>query len=363
MAVSQDSRHAHTQTNFATGVRMSDIRRCTPQSSPLVTPHLCPYAHAMPSNPPRIAILLASRNGGAFIDAQLASLARQDYPHWRLVVSDDGSNDGTREAVQRFAERQPGREISLIDGPRAGATRNFLSLISAVQPGEALAFCDQDDVWLPDRLSRGAQALFAHGNRGPSLHVTRTTICDEALNPLRPAPLYRRAPSFRNALVQACTPGNTMLVNPAGAELLNAGAAAAAAASIISHDWWSYQLIAGAGGRVIRDPAQTVLYRQHPDNVMGRNDTLRARIARLRGLGGGEYGSWLRANTEALSRAAALLTPDNRALLRHFAAALGASGPVAAAAFVRLGLYRQTRAGTAALLAAATAGRLRAAEG
>ena len=304
----------------------------------------------------RIAILLAARNGAPFIAAQLASLAGQEYRHWRLVVSDDGSTDGTAEAVTRFALEHPGRDISLIDGPRAGATRNFLSLIGAVQPGEGFAFCDQDDVWLSDRLSRGVRAL--GGLDGPALHVTRTTICDQALRPLCPAPLYRRAPSFRNALVQACTPGNTMLVNPQGAALLAAGAPAAAAASVISHDWWSYQMIAGAGGKVIRDPAQTVLYRQHPGNVMGRNDTARAMLARLQGLGRGDYGGWLRANAHALSGAAELLTGENRALLRRFGAALGMGGASMAAEFMRLGLYRQTRMGTAALLAAAAAGRL-----
>lgn len=312
----------------------------------------------MSRQPLRIAILLASRNGAGFIGAQLDSLARQDYPHWRLVVSDDHSTDHTRDIVRRFASDHPGRSVTLIDGPGAGATRNFLSLIGAVRPHEALAFCDQDDVWQPDRLGRGVQALARIGPEQPALHVTRTTICDQALRPLRAAPLYRRAPSFRNALVQACTPGNTMLVNAAGAALLGRAAGAAAAAGIVSHDWWSYQLIAGAGGRIIRDPARTVLYRQHPGNVMGRNDTFGARLARIRGLSQGDYASWLRANVAALAGAEGLLTDENRAVLHRFAAALDAAGPEAAAALMRLGVYRQTRTGTAAMLAAAAAGRL-----
>ena len=308
---------------------------------------------------PRVAILLATYDGARYLGAQLESLAAQRHADWRLVVSDDGSRDATREVVARFADAHPTRDIRLIEGPRQGATANFLSLIEGVAPGEALAFCDQDDVWRPDRLSRGMAALAAHPAGAPLLHVTRTTICDENLRPLAPAPLYRRPPSFRNALVQACTPGNTMLVNPAGAALMRASARAAAEAEVISHDWWSYQLISGAGGTVIRDPAQTVLYRQHPGNVMGRNDTLAARLARLRGLGGGAYGGWLAANARALQASATLLNPEARAVLDRFAAALAMPGPQAAATFLRLGLYRQTRTGTAALLAAAAAGRLR----
>lgn len=188
--------------------------------------------------------------------------------------------------------------------------------------------------------------------------MTRTILCDPDLRPLRPAPLYTRPAGFRNALVQACTPGNTMLVDPVGAALLKVAAPGAARAGVVSHDWWSYLLISGAGGQILRDPRQTVLYRQHGGNVMGRNDTPRAMLARLARLGAGDYGGWLRANLAALKAAAPLLTPENRAIMRDFAAALELSGPAASAALIRLGVYRQTRTGTAALLAAAMAGRL-----
>ena len=306
---------------------------------------------------PRIAILMATFDGGRFLRAQLDSLVGQTVTGWRLVVSDDGSRDDTRAIVAAFAAANPGREVALIEGPRQGATRNFLHLAGQVRAGEWLAWCDQDDVWLPDRLARGVAALTAEGP--PALHACRTILCAEDLTPLGPAPLYARPASFRNALVQACTPGNTTLVNPAGAALLASAAQAAAQAGVVSHDWFTYQLIAGAGGAVIRDPAQTVLYRQPPRNVMGRNDTLRARLARAALLGGGDYGSWLAANTAALRAVADRLTATNRQVLRDFGKALGSPGPVAAARLARLGVYRQTRTGTAALLAAAAAGRLR----
>ena len=320
------------------------------------------------AGPPFVAVLLATRQGARHLGTQLDSLAAQDHRGWRLVASDDGSTDGTVDLVRRFAAAHPDREVTLLPGPGLGATANFLNLVAQVRPGEALAYCDQDDQWLPDRLSIGVEAICGLGDEHearanadpghPILHVTRTIICDETLRPLRPAPLYSRPPGFLNALVQACTPGNTMLVNPAGAALLKAAAPAAAKAGIVSHDWWSFQVISGAGGTVIRDPRQTVLYRQHPDNVMGRNDTPRAMIARLAQLGGGDYGEWLRANIAALQAVEPMLTQQNRGRLADFAAALNRRGPLAALALARLGVYRQTRAGTAALMAAAAAGRL-----
>lgn len=316
------------------------------------------------TQPLRIAILLATYEGARHLGAQLDSLAAQEHRNWRLIVSDDGSTDGTLEILRGFAAAHPGRDVRIRRGPRQGATRNFLSMIEAVGADEALAWCDQDDVWLPDRLSRGAAALAAADPGGAGrgvLHVTRTTICDEALHPLRPAPLYTRPAAFANALVQACTPGNTMLVDPAGVARLKAAQPGATAAGVISHDWWSYQVISGSGGMVIRDPAQTVLYRQHSGNVMGRNDTLGAALARIGRLGTGDFGTWLRQNVAALDAARDVLTPGNAAMLDDFAAAIGAPGPLAAARLARLGVYRQTRAGTAALILAAAAGRLRSA--
>nr|WP_254368079.1 glycosyltransferase [Paracoccus sp. Z118] len=301
--------------------------------------------------------MLASFDGGRFIGAQLDSLAAQGWPDWRLVVSDDGSSDGTRDIVGEFARRHPDRDIRLVDGPRQGATRNFLSLLEQAAPDEWIAFCDQDDAWLPQRLERGLRMIGAAS--GPAATSSRTLICDDALRPVTPAPLFRRPPAFRNALVQACLPGNTFLANPQAAALLRGGAAAAAQAGVISHDWWAYQLLTGAGALVVRDPEPTVLYRQHHGNVMGRNDTLRARLARIAMLGSGDYGGWLQANIRALQGARGLLTPENAALLDCFEAALAAPGPLAAARLKRMGLHRQTAAGTLALLVAAAAGKLR----
>lgn len=429
------------------------------------------------SRPPPVVILLATYQGERFLAAQLDSILAQSCRDWRLVVSDDGSTDATREILRRFAAAHPDRDIELRDGPRQGGTRNFLSLLDAVAPGEAVAWCDQDDLWLPDRLARGLAALAAArggssasvpgaphpaqpevtgvtaasanmiqpngardggpwsgdrpmcdshfhpdpdgaqstarlfaqggwaGGAGPRnsppgvacpgtrprqtqpplswpdaqagatqarapvalhgcpqppaiLHVARTTICNVDLSPIRAAPLYARAPGFRNALVQSCTPGNTMLIDPAGAALLRQGRDHAVAAGVVAHDWWSYLLIAGAGGLVIRDPAQTVLYRQHGSNAVGRNDTLPAMLARLARLGSGDFGDWLRRNIRALAGVKSLLTPENAALLERFARSLDAPGPSAAAELARIGVYRQTRLGSAALLAAAAAGRL-----
>lgn len=300
---------------------------------------------------------LALYQGAEHIAAQLDSIAAQTHADWRLVVSDDGSSDEGPEIVQNFAASRSEGQVRMVDGPRKGSTQNFLYLLSHAESGEYLAFADQDDVWNPDKLARGLAAL--NSAERPGLYCARTTICDAELNPLTASRHFQGPFDFRNALIQAVTAGNTLLLPPGTVELAKRAAPPAAEALIEAHDWWLYQLVSGAGQGIYRDEAEVLLYRQHDDNLKGRNDTLPAMRARLGQLFAGDFGNWLHTNTDALLAVADELTPENRDLLHRFDDALYRAGPAMAVAMHKLGLRRQTRAGTAAFYAAALAGRLR----
>lgn len=103
---------------------------------------------------PRITILLCTFNGARFLAAQLASIEQQTHSNWRLIVSNDGSTDDTLTIIRHFADRvcQP---VEIRHGPGRGAAANFLSLATDPEiDGDLFAFCDQDDVWHPAKLSR-----------------------------------------------------------------------------------------------------------------------------------------------------------------------------------------------------------------
>lgn len=309
-----------------------------------------------PTDADTVTILLASYRGARFIRAQLDSIAAQTHRQWRLIVSDDGSDDETPRIVADFAASRPAGQVSLVRGPGRGATQNFLHLLT-VAPDGPLAFSDQDDVWFPDKLARALAALSLH--QGPAHYAARTVITDPYLRPLAPSRQFRRPLGFRNALVQAIMAGNTSVFNGPGAAILRRCVGPAQQHGIEAHDWWAYQITAGAGAALIHDPRPALFYRQHPHSVMGRNDTVAALSQRIGRLLAGEYGGWLRAHHAALDAVRLELRPENRPILDRFGALLQGPGPAAAVGMARLGLYRQTRAGTAALLAAALAGRLR----
>ena len=107
-----------------------------------------------------VAILLALHQSQGFLADLLTSLSGQTYVDWTPHASLDGSDDGSAALIQAFAARQSQR-VAVQRGPGLGFAANFLGLLSRVEPeAEFGAFCDHDDVWLPDKLDRakGAQS-------------------------------------------------------------------------------------------------------------------------------------------------------------------------------------------------------------
>jgi hypothetical protein len=300
--------------------------------------------------PPRVAILLGTKDGAAFLGDQLQSFADQSHTNWFLVVSDDGSRDATRDMIERFAATQPQRVV-VRDGPQRGVTPNFLSL--AADPAieaEFFAFSDQDDVWHADKLARALARLATAPENAPALYCGRTELMTEDGRCYGLSPLFRRPPSFGNALVQSLGGANTMVFNRAAKRLVEASGAQ----NVVLHDWWLYQLVSAAGGAVFYDPVPMLKYRQHSDNLIGSNQGVRARLLRTRLMLGGRFRDWNETNLAALRRLPAdLITPDNRRILDLFASARSAPLPVRLIDLWRSGVRRQSLLDNLGLLIAA----------
>jgi hypothetical protein len=246
---------------------------------------------------------MGTHNGGRFIDAQLASIARQSHRDWRLVVSDDGSTDATRAILAAFAARVGEGRVMVREGPGRGFAANFLSLAGDREiRADFFAFADQDDLWHEDRLARGLGHIGSLPATRPALAGGRTRLIDETGAPCGLSPEFRLPPSFENALVQSIAGGNTMLFNASAKRLFEAVPDVA----VVAHDWWAYQLVSGAGGTVVYDPEPFVLYRQHADNLIGKNQGMRAQGRRLRLLLAGQMAEWTDTNLAALEAAGSL---------------------------------------------------------
>ncbi|MER9301487.1 glycosyltransferase family 2 protein [Mesorhizobium sp. M0293] len=304
----------------------------------------------------RIAVLMGTKDGAAFIDEQLQSLLAQSHPLIDLWISDDGSTDGTIAIIEAWQSRWPKGRMTLVEGPRQGFAANFRSMILDRRiDADGYAFCDQDDIWEPDRLESAISWMQAYDANTPLMFCSRTATMTETGSLVGHSPLFARPPSFRNALVQSIAGGNTILLNAAARDLL---ARASARTGFVSHDWWAYLIVTAAGGIVRYDPRPLVRYRQHAANLVGANVSWRARISRLGRLFKGEFADWTDLNLDGLAVNRDLLTEDAAACFDLFTN--GRQGGLfrRLAGLRKSGVYRQTLPGTLGLYLAFILGRI-----
>lgn len=296
-----------------------------------------------PVDPPFIGILLSTFNGAPFLHDQLDSFTAQEGAAWRLYWRDDGSSDGSAGVVRGYAAGPGAGRCAEVEAPsRRGVTGSYMLLLraAAADGAAAVAFADQDDVWLPGKLSRGLSQLGA--DPAPALYCSRQVLVDAALNRIGESAPMRVGPGLGPALTQNIATGCTVMLNRA-ATLLVAGSEPP---PVSLHDWWSYLVVAAAGGQVVADDAATVLYRQHGRNAVGAPPSrLWRAVAALR-RGPGVFMHVLRGQVAALRGQPALLSPGSRELVDAVSDAL--AGGVAGRMRVlwRFGLVRQTAAET-----------------
>lgn len=285
---------------------------------------------------------------------QLNSLASQTHSDIALYVADDGSTDASLSVVQRMVLDADRR---CFDGPQSGFCRNFLVALARTETSHLYyAFCDQDDLWFPDKLKRATGRISAVPRHVPALYCSRTELIDATGAVMGQSPLFPHPPSFPNALVQNIGGGNTMVMNRAARDLV---VATASIEGVVSHDWWTYLVVTGAGGVVIYDTEPGLAYRQHGSNVVGANRTWMARWRRVQALWQGRFKDWNAAHFQALTACQHLLTEDNQRVLASFRKACLANSRRERLYWLRVsGVYRQTPMDQLGLYAAALLKRL-----
>ncbi len=284
-----------------------------------------------------VAVLLSSYNGARFLPAQLASLRAQTYPDWTLLWRDDGSADESAALLTAFA----GPPVSAAAG-RLGVRDSFLALLRAavprLGPADTVAFADQDDVWLPEKLARGIAALAPLPAGEPGMVCTRQVLVDATLGRIGLSPPLHSPPGFPASLTQNLATGCTIMLNRAAAALV----AASVPPATSLHDWWSYVLVTAAGGTVLMDATPLVLYRQHGGNMVGAPGRLWRRGLLALRRGPEAYMRVFRGHLAALKAQPQLLSPPARAQVATLQAALDGGWRQRLRAMALPGLRRQT---------------------
>ncbi len=315
----------------------------------------------------KMILLLSTYNGARYLPEQLASLAAQKLQcPIHLMARDDGSSDDTCHVLDAFAQQvamlpkqvtlqsgcntintfttqtatmpyavasqmdtnvavgftkqtvqQPAQRksetpftFSVTKGKNLGFIKSFFTLLKEAPDDAAwYAFCDQDDVWLPEKLQRAVDCLNAadkaterllnssntaenasarpinclnateNASDLPLLYTSRLQLTDAALKPIGLSKKALKAAAFANALVENIVTSATIVMNPAARNILLAGFSEHfedICQGTLLHDWWCY-LVVSAFGKVVYDSKSTILYRQHGQNTVGQKISFLAR--------------------------------------------------------------------------------------
>jgi len=237
---------------------------------------------------PRFAIVLAAFNGVAWLEQQLDSILDQTGISVQIFVSVDPSSDGTERLVANRAIRDPRVLVLPQQGRFQNAARNFYRLVCDVKLDgfDYLAFSDQDDIWLPDKLLR-AHALLQQGDYAAySSNVTafwpdgREQLIDKS-QPLR----------GKDFLFEAAGPGSTYVFNQTLAQNLQNFIIAnrKVVDQIALHDWLFYAYSRSQLCHWFIDSRSGVMYRQHAENHLGVNAGITAFKDRFKKISSGWY--------------------------------------------------------------------------
>jgi len=240
----------------------------------------------------RIAILMCTYNGERFIEEQIKSLANQTYKNFKLFISDDGSSDNTIEIIKECAKKY--KFINKIYNSNFKSfTKNFQFLISKVPDDyDYYGFCDQDDIWLKEKIQHALKCC----ENGNDLYCSRTILVNDQKKRIGYSPNFKKKKIFENAIMQSIAGANTMLIK----KNLFSKLKEYTNFEIISHDWWAYIIATFFNFKVFYDKQSFILYRQHGQNLIGKNTGLIASLRRFKSAYDGQLNTWTRLHLENL---------------------------------------------------------------
>lgn len=207
----------------------------------------------------KVAILMSTYNGERYLTEQVDSLLSQTYENIEIYIRDDGSKDRTVEIIKKYQEKNT--NIKLIEGKNLGFMDSFFELLKACDNADYYAYCDQDDVWMEDKIERAVKFLEKTDQNKPVLYFSNSDYYDTEMNFLGTAE-KNKIYSFRNSLVECVTQGMTMVINNFTRETIIKNKPE----NCLYHDWWTYMICSGFG-EIIYDDKSLVKYRRHNKSV------------------------------------------------------------------------------------------------
>lgn len=222
----------------------------------------------------KIQIFLSTYNGRKYLVEQVESLRKLKNVSVSLLVRDDGSTDGTIDILEYYAKVGV---LQFYSGQNIGYAKSFFDLIKQDVKADYYAFCDQDDIWNPEKLCVAVtqiQHIADNSNKIPILYASALQRVDSDLNYLKKQnfehlQLTLGAEFTRHRLAGCSFVFNNMLRNLLKYE-----------DNIpCSHDKLATILCLACGGKVIFDHDSYILFRRHGNNTSSDDICIKHKIS------------------------------------------------------------------------------------
>jgi len=232
-----------------------------------------------------VSVVMATYNGARYLEPQLESIAAQTRLPDELVVCDDQSSDDSVEILERFASRAP-FEMRVVRNPERLGFAGYFPHAARLSRGDVIAWSDQDDIWMPEKLAICARELESDDEVVLVVHASQFGEWTRRGRPVirgatgdwfgrfTPRRVRRRTVYTPTSLpLRTRFPGRSSLVSRRVLDV--ADAFEPRLPGIIDeefeshHDLW-IGFVAAAIGKVVILPDALVQYRLHDAQVTGR---------------------------------------------------------------------------------------------
>ncbi len=216
-----------------------------------------------------IDILLSTYNGEKYLSEQLDSLFSQTYQNFRIIVRDDGSTDETINILNTYKQKFK-EKIEVYFENNIGPKNSFFELLKK-STSNYIMFCDQDDVWLSQKLKTMIDIIGKYDDE-PTLLFCDLFVVDDKLDVLSKSfydyqGIDRYKTDFFSLIRKSVFPGCSLMLNRKLVDLIKY----TNINNIRMHDCY-IGLIASYFGNIVYVDEQLNLYRQHSNNTIGAQD-------------------------------------------------------------------------------------------
>lgn len=211
----------------------------------------------------KVAVLMSTYNGEEYLEKQLDSILSQNCDYSiEIIIRDDGSTDNTKNILKKYCKQYD--NIKWYTGVSKGPAISFIELLRKNREYDFYAFSDQDDYWLPNKLSKAIDKMM---HEKASLYFANAMLVDSDLNLLN-INVYKQSPKldFKTLTCAGGILGCTLVLNNDLAKCIQNSNYPK---KIIMHDFYVSEVCAAIGKKIIYDPECVMYYRQHNNNVVG----------------------------------------------------------------------------------------------